>query len=311
MCKDLVSVIVPAYNSENTIKRAIDSIRRQTYPFWELIIVDDGSTDNTTSIVQKYIKIDSKIKLIINNHSGAAKARNTGLDVAKGTYISFLDSDDWLDTNFFATGLKKLNEEKADVAIYDLVRVGGDEIYRQKVGTGIFNSYTGSCNKLYKKELWEDIRFPENLVIEDMETIPVVVARANKSIKINDAVYFYFQRESSLTHDSTLEQGLEIKDAIDILNKNFKQFNIKYDKNEYALFINNIVYWHLVLAIENSSAKEVKQKAYKKIYNCFVLDKGILKFGGSKRYEFRRKWVINLFKLHMFRPAIFLARLSL
>ena len=310
MNKDLVSVIIPTYNSEKTILRAINSIRNQTYPLWELIIVDDGSTDNTISIIKEYIKKDARIRLILNKHSGAGKARNTGLDVANGNYISFLDSDDWLDNNFIAIGIDQMNKEKAEIAIYDLVRVDENDKYRQKVGTGIFNSYTGSCNKIYRRDLWKDIRFPEKLTIEDVETVPVVVARAQNRIKINDAVYFYFQRNDSTTNDSTLQQELEIKNAINILNSNLKKFNIKYNQKDYILFINNVVYWHLIVGIEKSATRKEKITTYEQIYSCFILKKGTLKFGGSKKYEFRRKLVVALFKLHFFKSAVFLARLG-
>ena len=125
---DKISIIIPAYNCEKTISRCIDSILRQTYRDYEIIIINDGSTDNTKDICGKYKS--SNIKLINRINEGPSKARNIGIKEARGDFIVFVDSDDYLDENMLYCMIKCIKENKTDIAVcgYNIIRDGRTKI---------------------------------------------------------------------------------------------------------------------------------------------------------------------------------------
>lgn len=123
MKKDLVSVITPMYNGEKYIEKTINSVLKQTYPKWEMIIVDDGSEDSGAGIVEGYIKQDDRIRLIKQPNAGSAAARNNALRNAGGQYISFLDSDDLWDNEFLETQIKFLKEKSASIVFSSYRRI--------------------------------------------------------------------------------------------------------------------------------------------------------------------------------------------
>src|SRR5258705_4662408 len=119
MTTDPVSVIMPAFNAEKFIKDAIISVTRQTYPHWELIVIDDGSTDSTAAIVKEYASLDDRIKYVHQENAGQGQARNHGLKVAKGHYVAFLDADDqWL-PEMLLTLVITIFRHKADIVFFD------------------------------------------------------------------------------------------------------------------------------------------------------------------------------------------------
>ena len=125
----MISIILPTFNNQDTISKTILSVKNQKFKFWELIIIDDGSTDNTLRIINNFKKNDSRIKVIHAQHGGAAKARNIGLDAAIGGYIAFIDADDRFDDLILQSGIEKLKEENADIAIFDFIRIKKNKKY--------------------------------------------------------------------------------------------------------------------------------------------------------------------------------------
>lgn len=120
--KSLISVIIPVYNSEVFLCRCMDSICSQTYTNLEIIVVNDGSTDNSSEILEKYAELDTRIQVICQKNSGVSTARNTGLNVAKGEFVLFLDSDDWLDKETCEVAIQTLASENADVVLWSYTR---------------------------------------------------------------------------------------------------------------------------------------------------------------------------------------------
>lgn len=123
----LVSIIMPAYNCESFIKRAIDSVKNQTYGSWKLIIVNDGSTDSTETICESYAASEPRIKYISQENSGSSAARNTGLKHVTGDFVAFLDSDDWYEPNFLEVMIGKLQSTEAEVVMCDFCIDGNSE----------------------------------------------------------------------------------------------------------------------------------------------------------------------------------------
>ena len=112
-----ISVIVPVYNAEKYLSRCIDSILNQTYKNFELILINDGSKDNSIEILRKYENIDDRIKVIDNSNNGVSKTRNIGVRLAEGEYIQFIDSDDFIDKNMFEYAINVMEQENADLVM--------------------------------------------------------------------------------------------------------------------------------------------------------------------------------------------------
>lgn len=303
----LVSVIMPTYNNASTLSTSINSVIKQSYKYLELIIVDDGSSDNTFKLLRKFQKRDKRIRVIEIKHKGAAKARNVGLNISRGDYIGFLDADDWYDTDFLISGINAIEKKQADVAIYDFYRVlsNGEKILNH-VKTGIFNSYTACWNKLYKKNLWNNIHFPAGLTIEDLEVIPVVIGKGKKRIKIKGVYYNYLNRDNSITNTPRIGTELELKKALKILNFNLKRNNIKYNIKSYHNFINEVVYWHLLSGINSTKVYSQKKMISQFLISCFKKDNGWITFDGSYRTNIKRNIIIKMVKLGFYKSANYL-----
>lgn len=206
MC-ELVSVIIPAYNCEKYIKRCLNSVCKQTYKNLEIIVINDGSTDNTSNICKEFLKNDSRIKFISTSNRGVSSARNIGINISTGKYICFLDADDYININMIEECLKLLLDNEADIICFNREEffVNGKQnkiidIYNTQLSTydiikGIYNR-TFSCNindKFYKKGIWKDVRFPNIRTAEDMYALFDVLRNALKIIA-TDQIYYYYQR---------------------------------------------------------------------------------------------------------------------
>lgn len=210
----LISVIVPIYNVEKYLSKCIDSIINQTYKNLEIILVDDGSPDNCPKICDEYEKKDSRIKVIHKENGGLSDARNAGMKIAKGEYISFIDSDDFISENFINILYRNLSVSKCDIAECDIVKFVEDEnpveqlsdkkplvVDTEKglsmlIAENEFHQYV--TNKLYKSELIKGIYFEKGKLHEDEFWTYRIFGRARSICKIYDVMYFYFQRQNSI-----------------------------------------------------------------------------------------------------------------
>ena len=213
MADEKVSVIVPVYNVEKYLRRCLDSIVNQTYRDLEIILVDDGSPDNSGAICDEYAGKDDRIQVIHQNNRGLSAARNTGLDVATGAYISFVDSDDWLQDAFVEKLYKKA--EKNALVIANLVFWKSDtskqtamiprtadtidhyEFWRRTTGVEC-TPYIIACSKLYPRELFCNLRFVEGLFHEDEAILHHVITQVKHIHVVYDAIYYYRQNNSSI-----------------------------------------------------------------------------------------------------------------
>lgn len=216
----LVSIIVPVYNTEKYLHRCIDSILGQSYRNLEVILVDDGSYDNSKIICAKYAVIDKRIKVICQENAGVSIARNTGLDVAEGKYICFVDSDDYIDSELIYDNLKLLNDTNADIVCFNRMDVYGNNklekvlSYSSKLNTldiikGIYlGTLSGNVtDKMFKTLVTKDARFPGYLKsAEDIHMMTSILKNANKIIG-NDKCYYYYDRtnEQSITHTQKVD----------------------------------------------------------------------------------------------------------
>lgn len=215
----IISVIVPVYNAEKYLHRCIDSILAQTFTNFELLLINDGSKDNSGKICDEYAVKDQRIRVFHKENGGVSSARNIGLDNAQGRWIAFADSDDWICENMYEIMLKKLDSCKADLCICDInmywggaitdlayehcLSVTGDriEIVRRYINC----SWNCCYNIIAKKELYErySLRFPNGIAYcEDFQLTLRLLFFANKIVKVREALYIYDRtNETSAMHE--------------------------------------------------------------------------------------------------------------
>ena len=208
--KKMISIIVPVYNVEKYLNRCVDSIINQTYKNLEIILVDDGSTDNSGKICDEYQKKDSRIKVIHKTNGGMSSARNAGLDIATGNYIAFVDSDDYIALNMMATMRGYVVDNNVDMAVCGFTRLTENKILSERgkeVICGIYNPeklfesetahidgvkdrvslYTESlCNKLYKRYIFDDLRLRIGKNHEDFYLMHYIINKCQKVYLSND-----------------------------------------------------------------------------------------------------------------------------
>lgn len=230
-----ISVIIPVYNREKYIKKCLDSVLNQKDVNAEIIIVDDGSTDETLHICQEYSKLNPNIKVIRQGNSGVSAARNTALDNATGDYITFIDSDDWCAEDAFSTMLAAIKEHNVDAVIGESDVSTDDgcvqehiampaDYCKQEIGVNQFwelNSrkssnflFTVVWGKLYKKSVWDDLRFDtEATFAEDEYVLPELVERCQKFYLLDQTVYVQRVSDSSLSRSLFDSKKLKSPDS--------------------------------------------------------------------------------------------------
>ncbi|RHW42800.1 glycosyltransferase [Neobacillus notoginsengisoli] len=249
-----ISVIVAAYNVEAYIEKCLESIISQTYKNLEIIVVNDGSSDNTLKLIKKSSSSDNRITLINKPNGGLSSARNAGLDIATGNFIGFVDGDDYIANDMYEVLINNLIKTSADISICNLQRVfKGGEVYFEKYPSGdlvILNNIEGmrslleantihhyAVDKLYRRALFDGVRYPEGKIFEDVFTTYKVFAKSNRTVYSDAAKYYYVQRADSILRNSFRKKKLEYLEAIEemtiFINQYYKDL-LEYTKFYYA-----------------------------------------------------------------------------
>ena len=221
---EMITVIVPVYNAEETIERCVRSIMTQSYQDLEILLIDDGSQDKSSEICDQLARKDDRITVVHTLNGGAAKARNIGLDIAKGSYVGFVDSDDYVDSKMYEILLKCLKEENVDVSCVGMVRENQDGSNQQIIRCPkykmvfedseivqeiLMGRYVGSslCTKLYKRECWNLLRLPEGEINEDTK-VTFDLYENRRMVHTAKAMYHYTVNENGVTHTLTYDNLL-------------------------------------------------------------------------------------------------------
>lgn len=215
----LISVIIPVYKAEKYIHRCIESILGQTYKNLEIILVDDGSPDKCGEICDKYSKVDERIKVIHQENAGVSRARNIGLMSCTGTFVMFVDSDDYIsgdfieilysqicDADYISSGFTRCDSEGRIEYICspkeEIELTGKDALYKHYAGVSA--QMRINCiyvwGKLYRKEIWEDLKFQDGLLFEDIYIMPYLLLKCKKIKFVSDAGYYYREEPNSITN---------------------------------------------------------------------------------------------------------------
>lgn len=219
MANEKVSVIVPIYNVEAYLPQCVDSILNQTYDNLEIILVDDGSPDNCGAICDEYAAKDCRIRVIHQENGGLSAARNAGLDIADGEYIAFVDSDDFIADTMIERLLRSAAEANADMAVCDVaVYYDGSSVHPHEcpMENDCFSQdvlvrkmtepqawhYVVPWNKLFRRYIFEKIRFPEGYIHEDAAIAHRIAGECHTIVTIPEELYFYRQNPNSTTNSA-------------------------------------------------------------------------------------------------------------
>lgn len=276
-----ISIIVPVYNVEKYLDICIKSILNQTFKSFELILVNDGSTDKSGVICDNYKNIDDRIIVIHKENGGVSSARNTGLDIARGKYIGFVDSDDYIDENMYHDLYESIMKNNSDISICKFIRVYDnceikaskdkilqisysniqalEELYKENAVDFIV-----PWNKLYRNELIKEVKYPLGRKYEDDFVIHKLLYRSNKITYINKELYYYYQRENSIMNSKFSIKDI---DKLDFYLERIKFFNNINQKilKEKSIYNFVIGYFDLYSKVKYTLKDEYNRKKLKKL----------------------------------------------
>lgn len=231
--KEMLSIVVPVYNVEKYITKCIESILIQQYENMEIILVDDGSTDRSGKICDSFAEIDSRVKVIHQINQGLSAARNAGIDMAVGEYITFVDSDDYIHPQMYSVMMEQFKDVRTDIVVCDYQEVQEGESQSIKevnnlmpvlMDTSVLKNgylmyekktrFVVAWNKIYRRKLFEGIRYPIGKVHEDAFTTYKLMYVARDVVYIDCPLYFYLIRSTSIMGAGFSEKRLLILDAL-------------------------------------------------------------------------------------------------
>lgn len=281
---DKISVIVPVYNVEKYLSKCINSILKQTYKNLEILLINDGSKDNSGYICDKYAKKDSRIRVIHKENSGLSATRNLGIELSTGKYIAFIDSDDFIREDFLEVLHSILVKTKSDISSVSLKMVRedgyknitsddtknkvfdskihvfkGNEILKEILLRKSFKSYI--CTKLYKKEIFNFCKFKEGISYEDNLFMYEISKYIDKVAYINDECYYYLKRKNSITATPSLKNLNDFLDVIIYRYEDIKQRNIVPESYNVFALLESIISVSIKYVISNKQYEEVIKKS--------------------------------------------------
>lgn len=233
---ELISVVVPVYNVEQYIARCIDSILKQTYTNFEIILIDDGSPDQSGRICDEYAAIDKRITVIHQKNKGLSAARNAGLDIMRGQYVTFIDSDDFIHERYLAVlyqlikrygvGVSQVAFERGVEDVFSKTNRKIEEtLFNDSILFGDRNVKITACAKLYTASVFINLRFPEGRINEDEFVTYKAIAYGEGIIVSSEKLYYYYSRPTSIMHTKKTIVCLDFQDAYRERIQFFKQRN--------------------------------------------------------------------------------------
>lgn len=306
----LITIIIPVYNVEKYLDECIESVMKQTYQNIEILLIDDGSTDSSFEICKRYQMNDKRIRVIHQDNHGLAYVRNVGIENAKGSYISFVDSDDFIDENMILYLYESLKNEKCDVSIcnrihyYDYKKIFKYIYYNKKNNDDIvvydrdsslkelcsFRIFDMSmCGKIFDINLFKNIKFPEGKLSEDAYVMYKIIDKCNSVSYINDALYYYRQRKGSISKNRKINYDYKIAsyEQMNYLSEKYPYLE-KYYKTAYALSNMNIFNQYITNRGEIPKKSELVE-----IKNC--VRENYLFIKNNEQISFSRKLQAYLF----------------
>ncbi len=283
-----VSVIIPVYNISTYLPQCLDSVLGQTYSDLEVLVIDDGSADGSQKICDNYAAADNRILVIHQENAGAANAKNKGLDLASGAYLTFLDGDDYVDPNWIEKLVNALETNQADLVECSFVRefkdhseAGNEADYTNQMFSAseymaqYLDRWTNSLfwNKLFKAELTKDVRFrKERRCIDDEFYTYKITGSAKRIVRIADELYHYRQRRSGavFSQDKSLQRT---DDALEIIEERYKWIESHFPNlRSYVLRhdVSNMHFFARCFPFTKSSMKVFRRISKKYLVECII-----------------------------------------
>lgn len=274
-----LSIIIPVYNVEKYLKECLESLVNQKLKSMEVILINDGSTDDSEKICREYLERYDFIKLISQKNSGPGISRNKGIACAKGKYIGFVDSDDFVDENMYTKLIDIAENENLDFVgcaikmFFEgnskskvIENNNSEEVLTNEQLTNEIlkkNIQCFSCNKIFKRELFDDIKYEEGVYYEDIYTVFRLALKCNRGKHINEPLYFYRQRQNNITNNISIKHIRDFNSAVEKINKYYIKVS-NYNKELLQSFNVNYFFTSIDLYIKN---KNFKLKEINKNYN--------------------------------------------
>lgn len=253
-----LSIIVPVYNAEKYLDKCLKSLVEQTFDDFEIICVNDGSTDRSLFILNEYAReFPDIIKVISTTNGGQGRARNLGIEVSEGDFIGFVDSDDWVDITMFEKLYSAVIKENADISICRVMDCYDDYSSVSTESSDARIEDTASCiyNKIYRRSVIDGLKFPEGLWYEDLGFGIQVVSSTNKYAFVEEPLYYYRIGHTSTMTNQNAQKNLDIISIMDIIYHYFKDNDKDMNTFEYLL-INHV----LIDAIRRVSLMKTENK---------------------------------------------------
>ncbi|MBO5105934.1 MAG: glycosyltransferase family 2 protein [Clostridia bacterium] len=268
----LISVVIPVYNVESYLCRCVESVANQDYSNLEIILIDDGSKDQSGQICDQLAEKDDRIVVIHKENGGLSSARNAGLDVCKGEYISFIDSDDWIEQGMYSTMLAAINEAPSVLLaccgrndVTDGVKTVGlchkkNEVIcsREAIRRILLwdNLDSAACDKLFHRTIWDHFRFPLGRISEDVAVMYKIMDFAGEIVLVDKPFYNYFHRQGSITTSTFNAKTLDILKNIDEMELFFSEkYTTLSDAFSYFKYIGCS---HILTLLAKSTSKHHK-----------------------------------------------------
>jgi glycosyltransferase involved in cell wall biosynthesis len=303
-----ISIIVPVYKVEQYIHKCIDSILKQTLIDFELILINDGSPDNCGQICEEYARKDARIKVIHKENGGLSSARNAGLDVAKGEYIGFVDSDDWIEPDMYELLYNLCEDNNCEIANISsfihykdrTIRNGGHPFFIHNRSEAMKTMLEGKLydevvwTKLIKRSLLRDLRFKTGIVYEDTAFTYQLIHKSNRICCIGMPMYHYIKRENS-TMDIAIKNIRT--DSVKIYHEMYKFMNRHYHELQgiVALKIANSSMTILNLICQDNNYLKFK-KEYHEVTN--ILNSYVVQIFGLKQLPKKVKVILVATKFY-------------
>jgi len=271
-----VSVIVPVYNVYEYLEKCLDSLVNQSLKDIEIIVVNDGSPDNSQEIIDKYTKKYKNVKSYIKENGGLSDARNYGIKKANGEYLSFIDSDDYIDNTMLEKMYQKAKQENLDILVCNSINVYEDgtttEIksnlnYSSDTIKNYLNSAPMACTRIYKRYLFDKILFSKGIYYEDLELTPKLVNFTKKIDFLDEGLYFYLQRTGSIMKQK--EFNNKLLDIFTVLESNKMALYKDYpDEIEY-MYITHLLRTATLRFLDYENGQELIEKIIKTMKENF------------------------------------------
>lgn len=314
MHNDLISVVIPIYNVDKYLDNCILSIVNQSYRNLEIILVDDGSTDSCPRICDEWKSKDKRIIVIHKENGGLSDARNTGIDIASGRYISFIDSDDWISPNMYERMLDAIYHTNSDIACCGriIVRNGkevkslytADEITVYDRQTAICKCLCGTTieeaawDKLYKKSLFANIRYPIGEINEDIMVTPFLLEKSSKVVHVGEALYYYRCNSVGISKSKyNASKSVVIKHIKAV--KHYFDTHYPLLKNEVLVFQGRYALSQMLAILSDSDSRIMFKDDFQEYYR--MLKKSFILLLSSKAFSRKQKLQACLLRFKLYR----------